>query len=193
MDLSIPTSAERPASPPRIAHDRLQRLHAYWAGLPVAGCGVPLRAAFDPIAVPYCLANLGVAEIETPFRVRYRLAGSALEDLYGGPLAGRYVDALYTPALRARVLEGYRRVTAGAAPVYDAPMRLLRSFGLGFLRLMLPLSEDGDAVDRVLVAIYPCDSRLRHAWQWRRRVDVLNWVSGEANPPVAWRDDDRQP
>src|SRR5262245_14950685 len=107
-DLSRVTGTARVTS--LIAHPTLRRLHNYWQELPRGRCGVPLRAAFDPAAIGFCLPHVGLAEIETPFRVRYRLVGSALERLYGGPLSGRYVDELYTPAVRAQVLAAYRRV-----------------------------------------------------------------------------------
>jgi hypothetical protein len=173
---------------PLIAHPVLRRLHDYWRGLPCGRCGAPLRAAFDPAAIGYCLPHVGLAEIETPFRVRYRLVGSALERLYGGPLAGRYVDELYTPAVRAHVLAAYRRVIDEVAADYALPSLWLRAVGLGYHRLMLPLSRSGESVDLVVVAIYPADRGLRAAWQWRPFALLRGWLGRENNPPQEWTD-----
>jgi len=173
---------------PLIAHPVLRRLHDYWSALPRGRSGAPLRAAFDPAAIGFCLPHVGLAEIETPFRVRYRLVGSALERLYGGPLAGRYVDELYTPALRAEVLAAYRRVIDGATSDYALPNLWLRAFGFGYHRLMLPLSRSGESVDLVVVAIYPADRGLRAAWQWRPSALLRGWLGREASPPREWTD-----
>jgi hypothetical protein len=173
---------------PLIAHPVLRRLHEYWSALPRGRSGAPLRAAFDPAAIGFCLPHVGLAEIETPFRVRYRLVGSALERLYGGPLTGRYVDELYTPALRAEVLGAYRRVIEGAAADYALPNMWLRAFGFGYHRLMLPLSRSGESVDLVVVAIYPADRGLRAAWQWRPSALLRGWLGREAAPPREWTD-----
>jgi hypothetical protein len=120
--------------------------------------------------------------------VRYRVVGRALETLYGGSLAGRCVDELYTASYAARVLAVYRRVVERAAPYYDAPAFFLPALNLGYHRLLLPLTSDGAAVDHVMAAIYPADSRLRRAWQWRSRVHVRAWLRAERRPPDIRRD-----
>lgn len=69
----------------------IQMLHAYWNSL--AGGEAPDRSLFDPGAIKELLPYICVVDFEdTPFRVRYRLSGSKVDEMNGFNLAGRYLD-----------------------------------------------------------------------------------------------------
>ncbi|HVJ35909.1 MAG TPA: PAS domain-containing protein [Terriglobia bacterium] len=72
---------------------KIGELYAYWLGL--AQAGIPERAAFDPDAVKSLLPNMMMVEIEDePFRIRFRLSGSKVDEVTGVSITGRYLDEL---------------------------------------------------------------------------------------------------
>lgn len=155
----------------------LQRLYNYWQAIRGQN-KLPHRADVNPAAISFCLGNIGMAEIEhNPFRVRYRLIGTRLIELYGEDLAGRYVDQTYTPAVRQEALDAYRRVVLDEEPLYSNRVIdiIVRKFG--YYRLMLPFSWKSASVDLVLVAIYMADDRIQRAEDWRNLAEVQAFLA----------------
>lgn len=73
----------------------LELLLGYWRGL--AGGAVPERAQIDPAALKPFLPCLLIVEFETnPFRVRYRMTGTKVDQISGRILAGHYLDEFAT-------------------------------------------------------------------------------------------------
>jgi hypothetical protein len=73
--------------------EKIGRLYAHWLGLATAG--VPDRSAFDPDEVKDLLPYLMIVELEDePFRVRFRLTGSKVDEVTGMSITGRYLDEL---------------------------------------------------------------------------------------------------
>ncbi len=69
----------------------LEFLYTYWRNL--AGGAVPERSMVDPAALKPYLPCLLIAEFETdPFRVRYRMTGTKVDQISGRSLAGHYLD-----------------------------------------------------------------------------------------------------
>jgi hypothetical protein len=69
----------------------LEFIFNYWQGL--AAGAVPDRALVDPGALKPFLPCLLIAEFETsPFRVRYRMTGTKVDQVTGLSLTGRYLD-----------------------------------------------------------------------------------------------------
>lgn len=69
----------------------IQVLHAYWSSL--AGGVAPERAAFDVFEVRSLIPNILLCDLEfSPFRVRYRLSGTSVDEMTGVNLTGRYLD-----------------------------------------------------------------------------------------------------
>lgn len=161
-----------------INHPQLRELHSYWLKKK-ADQRWPRRVAIDPVDLGFCLGYLALAEIETPFRVRYRLVGTKLCELYGADPTGFYIDQLYTPGFRSHVLAAYRNTVEQGTPFYDEPFFGVFRFRLGYYRLLLPLSTDGERVDRVLSGIYPADRRITRAEDWRSLNEVRNWLVEE--------------
>jgi hypothetical protein len=72
---------------------KIGQLYAYWLSL--ARDGVPERADFDPEEIQELLPNLMIVELEDePFRVRFRLTGSKVDEVTGLNITGRYLDEL---------------------------------------------------------------------------------------------------
>ena len=71
--------------------ENILSLLTYWESL--AAGKSPDRSAFDIAAVPSLLPYLMVCDLEfAPFRVRYRLSGTAVDEMTGTNLTGRYLD-----------------------------------------------------------------------------------------------------
>jgi len=70
---------------------------AYWAGLPTASPGVPLRSDFDPVALPpRVLPHIWMVDLERdPDRFRFRLCGSHLVRVLGFDPTGRYYEEVF--------------------------------------------------------------------------------------------------
>ena len=175
--------AEMP-DPDRMEPPALAGVYRHW--LAVRGDQpYPHRDDLDPKAMQPALGYLALAEIEDPFRVRYRLVGTRLVDLYGEELTNRYVDEVYTSGrVRRDVLDAYAQVVNTGRPHYTKRVFNLIIKTYGYYRLLLPLAWKSGAVDMVLVVIYPTNPDLRTADQWRSLAN-LNEFLGNDPPPAA--------
>jgi hypothetical protein len=132
---------------------------------------LPRRADLDPTDIAYCLGHVALIEIEPPFRPRYRLVGTRLVDLLGEDPTGRYVDEMYSPAIRREALDAYRRTIETGEPDYAERVFNLLFLKFGYYRLMLPFAWHSEGrADLVLVAFYPTDRAIRRAVDWLGRV-----------------------
>lgn len=120
-------------------------------------------------------------EIEdAPFRVRYRVVGSNLNELYGSSMTGRYADELYPPPIRSEVHAAYRSMIASAAPIYTRRGFRFMAIALGYDRLLLPFSRDGARIDLALLVLYAVDARVKTAADWQIIREVPpEWVLTE--------------
>ncbi len=128
-------------------HPLLRRLFDYWSGKK-AGRDLPSRRDIDPVEIgPEILPHILLTDILPDGRLRYRLAGTAVEAVIGESLSGRYIDDLLCPPYRDYILSLYAEVIEKRHALYteslypflgSQPERLTK-------RLMMPLvSEDGE-------------------------------------------------
>lgn len=113
---------------------------------------MPSRADIDPTELGPHLPNIILVDVEhAPFRLRYRLIGTAITEAMQRDSTGKYYDEIYSPALLANINDSFRWILAHKTP--------LRTFGEAFYRdrdiydyetLNLPLSDDGEVVNMVL-------------------------------------------
>jgi len=138
----------------RVRSPRVRAFHGYWR----SKCGsaaVPLRSSIEPLEIPRLLPYLALTEIETPFRVRYRLVGTKLVESNGFDFTGRYLEDCGF-AVEAQLRECYRRLVATQVPVFayyewdkpevQSPVGRVGSSETGFF----PLTRDGMAIDRAV-------------------------------------------
>lgn len=98
---------------------RVQRLDAWWQSC--AGPHIPDRSDFDPSAFANLLPFLLLSEAEQPFRVRYRLIGTAVRDVAGSDFAGRYLDDMLPEGPEEEPWQDhYRRCFETARPLYGS-------------------------------------------------------------------------
>jgi hypothetical protein len=87
--------------------EKVRQLAEYWLSL--GGGAAPERSLLDPGALIPLLPYVLLIEFEeTPFRVRYRLTGTKVDEMTGMNITGRYLDEFATGEFRA-VVEGIQR------------------------------------------------------------------------------------
>ncbi len=157
-------------------------LYRYWLAK-CAGLPMPPRSSIDPTEIPALLPYLGIIE-RAGGELRYRLMGTSLVQQLGfdatGGVVGSYIRA--GKALRATV----ELVCTAASPVFNTGSY---EFEPGLLHrssvLLLPLSEDGVAVNMI---IFVRIVRF-HPYGWASR-DWLKNASVRIGKPVLIQDSD---
>lgn len=114
---------------------------------------MPRRSSIDPVDIPRLLPYLMLTDVIEAGRFRYRLVGTAIEDIAGAGMTGRFVeDVIGHVPYRDYLIDLYAEVIRRRCPVFsesdfialdDEPVRATQ-------RIMLPLSSDGAKVDVVL-------------------------------------------
>lgn len=141
---------------PTIQSPDLQALYAYWDGKR-AGRFAPARADVDPADIPNLLPIMAITEVRhEPRNYVFRLYGTRLRAMTGRDLTGHWIDEIaHADALKDARREFDEVVDSG---------RPICSFWKGpwigrehwtVERLLLPLSEDGHTVHRVISALTP--------------------------------------
>jgi len=140
-------------SDPTIAHPKLASLLAYWQRQR-GERAMPARADIDPVDLKALLPNIFMVDVEyAPVRLRYRLVGSALVDVLGHDLKGKYLDEM--PLLfRTFAAGAYEEVLKLRRPCYKEVNGIAAYFRVAYKRLLLPLSTDGQTINIILGAIY---------------------------------------
>lgn len=122
------------------------------------------EAAEVPRASAVVLADLGDAmdvilfcDVQPSTREsRYliRFMGRQLVDAYRKDAVGTYLHDLISPCFRRAVLQGYDHVVAAREPHFDR-MRVRKGSGpeISDERLLLPFSDNGHDVSRILTAV----------------------------------------
>jgi hypothetical protein len=139
---------------------RLRDFDGYWRGK-MLGARLPSRADIDPAEIKSLLPYLMIVDFETaPFRVRYRLSGTKIDD-YNGVLTNRYLDEveLIPPDMQARIVTLYQSVIRERRPFFVRDYLMTRSGSLHpIYGGVWPLSSDGETVDQcIAMEDYPDD------------------------------------
>jgi hypothetical protein len=139
-----------------IRDKRLKEIYAYWKGK--AGMRrMPARRDLDPIEMKEWLGNLMLVDFPTGkfIEFRYRLEGINIEQFYDARRTGRGVEAMTAESERKSVLPQWEVVFDQGRPAYyesdiwSSEGKLARQ-----IKLLLPLSDDGEHVNMILGAIY---------------------------------------
>lgn len=164
-------------------HPDTQLLIDQWAALADgagAASGVPARAAVDPAAFGGRLPRVFVAE-RLEDDIRFRLAGGWIEDLHGGPLKGRSVLALWSPASQPLARAALNQCVHQTRPVVI--VNSVGSRGAVVEVVVAPLGGPSGAVDRYLGLIAP-SATLALAKDESRLLTARLSVAAEARPRV---------
>jgi hypothetical protein len=145
---------------------QLKALEAYWMQQQVRQQGLPDRSAFGPLDLRPWLGHLAMIAVEpgsldhaSP-RFRVTLSGSQMDDYRGGlSITNRYLDELCQG--RTSTEPHFRRAMESRQPVSFVHDNSQYSILYGRIaKLLLPLSQDGSCVDRILVGAYALSETL---------------------------------
>ena len=133
-----------------IEHETLRRMHAYWLS---KGCGglLPCRGDIDPLDFPWALGLVCLLDVERqPVRFRYRVDGTIIADRHGEDFTGRTTDEV-RPMFYADMLHRHfcEVVETRRPSLYRIVIRQ-DDQAKTYLRLALPLADDGVAVNKIL-------------------------------------------
>ena len=137
------------------ADARLKEVYAYWQKKRGARA-MPARRDIDPLDIPTVLPHLMMIDVEPGPRYRYRLFGTEVTEAFGMNPTGKCVDEVMVGDYKKFLLGLYDDLCREKKPVYSTSIygthnrTLGRDTKMWTQRLMLPLSADGAAVDKVL-------------------------------------------
>ena len=141
--------------PVEIRDARLLGLFDYWRGK-LAGRVMPARRDIDPIEMKLWLGNLLLVEFpEDRMQYRIRVDGVNIAQFYGKSREGKGIEAMTSEEERRIVLPQYFLVLDHKQPAYYET-QFVASEGvlIAQRKLLLPLSEDGERVNMILVGLY---------------------------------------
>lgn len=123
---------------------------AYWRSKVVDG-RLPRPSDIDPTEIPKLIASIVICELEdSPFRVRFRLAGTRQVHVLGNELTGRYVDEMDWKEAPF-VHRIFARARDTGEPVFGFYHWTFREDTPGASEFgLFPLSDDGAVVTRVI-------------------------------------------
>ncbi len=132
------------------ADSRLRKVYDYWQQKRGVRA-MPARRDIDPAELVSVLPHLILVDVEPGPRFRYRLFGTAVVEAFGSDPTGQYIDVVMVGAYKAFLLGLYNDLVVSKKPVYSTSIYGgKREAQLWTQRLMLPLSSDGETVDKVL-------------------------------------------
>jgi hypothetical protein len=141
-----------------INHPKLKRLYDYWSerrGERV----MPSRADIDPLDMTFVMGNIILVDVldEEPLRFRIRLHGSNLSQRAGYELTGKMLDELPVTEFRALALQSFTHVATTAKPLQSNRDRIIDGRSTRYETIIMPLSSDGERVDRLLIGLIYAD------------------------------------
>lgn len=138
-----------------LPHPELERLFALWAEKRGTRL-MPARSDIDVSELKDWLGQLVLIEVEPGDKepaFHYRVYGSVLAEWFERDLT-RKTDAALNEGARTSVRREYKQVCAQRQPVLTIRERRVNRQPARVAKLVLPLSDDGETVDRLLVASY---------------------------------------
>ena len=137
-----------------IAHPNLRRLYDYWDGKR-AGRRMPARADLDPLDIRFAIGDVILVDVVegTPLRFFIRLHGTHLSERTNFDLTGKFLDEMPAPEFRDLSARSFRKVVRTCEPLHAQAERLLDDRMHRYEAIILPLSSDGERVDRIMVGM----------------------------------------
>lgn len=141
-----------PLPPDADADPGLVRLWDYWNERRGDGVG-PRRAEIDPADVRDLLPGILIMEpVGEPPSFRYRLSGTASDEIHGRSITGMTIGELSPPSFVAQLTEALRQLMRDGRPQRsDLLFTNLKGHRRRYQALRLPLSEDGSTVAQILI------------------------------------------
>jgi len=140
---------ELPLDDPDLDAD-LKFARDYWFSKRAARLA-PARADIDPAEIAPLLPRVMLVDVSTdPIDFRFRLAGTGLFRIHGAELTNKRALDLEPPAYGALIHRLYCEVLARRAPLVHRLLIECETRRSAYMRIILPLSEDGETINRLL-------------------------------------------
>jgi len=138
-----------------IEHPDLRTLYDYWNERR-RGRRWPARADINPVDLKFALGNMSLIDVSRdPMRFTFRLVGTLFAQRLGTDFTGKTVDDIPDAAYRDQVNAAYRKLAETGEPSVVLGERVFDNKPRRFETLRLPLSEDDQSVNMILVcALY---------------------------------------
>jgi hypothetical protein len=139
---------------PPIKHPKLRQLYEYWDGKR-GGRAMPSRADLDPVDIRFAIGDVILVDVldEEPPRFRIRLHGTNLSERTNFDLTGKMLDEMPAPEFRELSTRSFRKVRRTREPLHALAARRLDGRMQRYEAIILPLSSDGERVDRLMVGM----------------------------------------
>ena len=135
----------------QIRHADLRRLYDYWDSRR-AGRRYPARSDLDPVEFSFALGNVTLIDVlYEPLRFRFRLMGGLQAQRVGQDMTGKMVDDMPAGYYRDLVLKAYREAIETGQPNLQTYEQVIEGKPRQFEVLRLPLAEDGQKVNMLLL------------------------------------------
>jgi hypothetical protein len=137
-----------------IINPRLRRLYAYWCERR-GDRRFPARADIDALDLTFLRGNLILVDVVPgePPHFHIRLHGTNLVQRVGYELTGRRLNELPDNEFRQQARQTFRWVVENGQPFRGYRDRMLDGQPHHYETVVLPLSDDGEQVDRLLVGL----------------------------------------
>lgn len=157
-DLTRSTRAEpmeaMTTPPSNLWHPELRALYSLWLShCPNSNEGVPLAGDLEPSELRRWLGNVLIMDATEEGGFAYSYYGRSLARAFGETRLGQTLEAL--PAEQKQILhQEYGQVRAGRKPLHRRHTADFNGIRRTWERVVFPLSSDGEAIDKLLVAAY---------------------------------------
>ncbi len=140
---------------PDIVHPKLRELYEYWDSKR-AGRVMPSRADIDPIEMRFVVGNVIMVDVieGKPLGFRIRLHGTNLSERVGFDLTGKMLDEMPWPEFRDLTTRSFTLVATKRQVLHAHRDRVLDNRRRSYETIILPLSSDGEQVDRIICGLF---------------------------------------
>ena len=140
---------------PKIVHPSLRQLYDYWDGKR-AGRAMPSRADLDPVDMRFVIGNVIMVDVieGPPLGFHIRLHGTNLSERVHYDLTGKMLEALPFEEFREITRRSFTKVVTSKELLHVHRDLIMDDRRRAYETLILPLSSDGERVDRILCALF---------------------------------------
>ena len=111
----------------------------------------PMRADIDPVEIASLLPRVMLVDVSTdPIDFRFRLAGTGIFKIHGAELTNKRALDLEPPAYGALIHRLYCEALTRRGPIAHRLLIECETRRSAYMRIILPLSEDGMEINRLM-------------------------------------------
>jgi hypothetical protein len=145
-------------------YPEIDRILEYWRSKK-GERAFPSRADIDPLEFRRELPRVMMVDItRDPLEFRYRVAGTGLFAMHGKELTGKLARELEPPEFGALIHRHYADAVERRAPLLHLIELTLDYLKTSYARIILPLSSDGQVIDRLMT----CEAHEDHAHELQK-------------------------